>query len=72
MDAGLTLRSGYFGERFDFLALADLLKDTFEIDIAVLDRFGGPDSSAMPFGLFDEDGRCQAGSQLSPPLVRRI
>lgn len=67
---GLALRSGYFGERRDFLALADLLEDTFDIDIALLDRFGGPDRSAMPFGVFDKDGRCVANFSAFPmPLM---
>lgn len=66
----LALRSGYFGDRRDFLALAGLLQDTFGIDIALLDRFGGPDLSAMPFGMFDNDGRCVANfSAFSMPLV---
>lgn len=70
ISSGLTLRSGYFGDRASFLALAGLLKDTFEIDIALLDRFGGPDMSAMPFGLFDDTGRCVANfSAFSMPLV---
>jgi GNAT superfamily N-acetyltransferase len=70
MDGGLTFRSGYFGDRALFLALAGLLKDIFEIDIALLDRFGGPDLSAMPFGMFDDHGRCVANfSAFSMPLV---
>ena len=70
MSAGLTFRSGYFDDRASFLALAGLLKDTFDIDIALLDRFGGPDPSSMPFGMFDNDGRCVANfSAFSMPLV---
>jgi predicted N-acetyltransferase YhbS len=68
--AGLTFRSNYFGDRQAFLALAGLLDDTFGIDITVLDRFGGPDPSSMPFGLFDDAGRCIANfSAFSMPLV---
>jgi GNAT superfamily N-acetyltransferase len=67
---GLTLRSGYFADRAAFLALSDLLEDTFDIDISLLDRFGGPDLTAMPFGWFDADGRCVANfSAFSMPLV---
>ena len=70
MGGGLTFQSGYFGDRRDFLALAGLLEDTFGIDIALLDRFGGPDLSAMPFGMFDDGGRCVANfSAFSMPLV---
>lgn len=70
MAAGLELRSGYFSDRPSFLALADLLRDIFEIDITSLDRFGGPDLTAMPFGYFDADGRCVANfSAFSMPLT---
>lgn len=64
------LRTGYFGDRASFLALADLLEDTFDIDIGLLDRFGGPDPTAMPFGYFDDSGRCVANfSAFSMPVV---
>jgi len=67
---GLELRCGYFADRPSFLALAGLLKDTFDIDIALLDRFGGPDLTAKPFGYFDVTGRCVASfSAFSMPLV---
>jgi GNAT superfamily N-acetyltransferase len=67
---GLRLRSGYFGDRPAFLALADLLEDTFDIDIRLVDRFGGPDPTSMPFGYFDMTGRCVANfSAVSMPLV---
>jgi predicted N-acetyltransferase YhbS len=70
MSARLAFRSGYLDDRESFLALTGLLKDTFDIDIALLDRFGGPDPSSMPFGLFDDDGRCVANfSAFSMPLV---
>lgn len=66
----LVLRTGYFGDRVAFLALADLLSDTFDIDISLLDRFGGPDLTAMPFGWFDPDGRCVANfSAFSMPVM---
>jgi predicted N-acetyltransferase YhbS len=64
------LRAGYFDDRSAFLALADLLRDIFDIDISLLDRFGGPDLTAMPFGWFDPEGRCVANfSAFSMPLV---
>lgn len=67
---GLELRAGYFADRPSFLALAGLLQDIFDIDIGLLDRFGGPDPTAMPFGYFDADGRCVANfSAFSMPLV---
>jgi predicted N-acetyltransferase YhbS len=70
MADGLELRTGYFADRPSFLALADLLQDIFDIDIALLDRFGGPDLTAMPFGYFDAAGRCVANfSAFSMPLV---
>jgi GNAT superfamily N-acetyltransferase len=66
----LELRSGYFADRPSFLALAGLLQDIFDIDIGLLDRFGGPDLTAMPFGYFDAAGRCVANfSAFSMPLV---
>jgi GNAT superfamily N-acetyltransferase len=66
----LEFRSGYFADRASFLALAGLLQDTFEIDIGLLVRFGGPDLTAMPSGYFDADGRCVANfSAFSMPLV---
>ena len=67
---GLQLRTGYFADRPSFLALAGLLRDIFDIDIGLLDRFGGPDLTAMPFGYFDADGRCVANfSAFAMPLV---
>jgi GNAT superfamily N-acetyltransferase len=57
---GLELRIGYLDHRPSFLALADLLDETFGIDIRDLDRFGGPDPSAVAFGYFDREGRCVA------------
>jgi GNAT superfamily N-acetyltransferase len=70
MASGLELRTGYFADRPSFLALADLLQDIFAIDIALLDGFGGPDLTAMPFGYFDADGICVANfSAFSMPLI---
>lgn len=67
---GLELRTGYFGDRASFLALRDLLQDTFDIDIGEVDRFGGQDPTAMPFGYFDAGGRCVANfSAFSMPLI---
>jgi predicted N-acetyltransferase YhbS len=70
MPANLELRTGYFADRSSFLALADLLRDIFDIDIALLDGFGGPDLTAMPFGYFDAEGVCVANfSAFSMPLI---
>ena len=70
MIEGLELRTGYFDHRESFLALAGLLQDIFDIDIALLDGFGGPDLTAMPSGYFDAEGRCVANfSGFSMPLV---
>ncbi len=68
--AGLTLRTGYIADADAFSSLADLLQDTFDIDIRLLDRFAGPDPTSMPFGYFDAHGRCVANfSAVSMPLV---
>jgi predicted N-acetyltransferase YhbS len=70
MAGQLEFRSGYFEDRAAFRALADLLFDTFEIDIGQLDRLGGPDPTSMPFGYFDKAGRCVANfSAFSMPLI---
>lgn len=70
MRTDLELRAGYFGDRRSFLALSDLLSDTFDIDISQLDRFGGPDLASMPFGYFDRAGRCVANlSAFAMPLT---
>lgn len=67
---GLKLRIGYFDDRRSFRALADLLRDIFDIDIGLLDGFGGPDPTSMPFGYFDAAGRCVANfSAVSMPLI---
>lgn len=66
----LGLRTGYFADRSSFLALVDLLREIFGIDIGLLDRFGGPDPDAMPFGYFDAEGRCVANFSAFPmPLL---
>lgn len=70
MPERLRLRQGYFGDPRAFQALAALLKDVFDIDIGLQSRFGGPDPSSMPFGYFDEAGRCVANfSAFSMPIV---
>lgn len=70
MTEGLELRTDYFGDRQSFLALVDLLRDTFDIDIGIVHRFGGQDPTSMPFGYFDADGRCVANfSGFSMPVV---
>jgi predicted N-acetyltransferase YhbS len=66
----LELKTGYFNDPTAFAALADLLRDTFDIDIGLVDKFGGPDPTSMPFGYFDADGRCVANfSAFAMPLV---
>jgi GNAT superfamily N-acetyltransferase len=70
MNQDLEFRQGYFGDPTALQALADLLQDTFEIDIMQQERFGGPDPISMPFGYFDRSGRCIANlSTFSMPLV---
>ena len=67
---GLFFRSDYFGDAAAFAALAGLIEDVFGIDIAVMDRLGGPDPTSMPFAWFDEAGACIANiSAFSLPLV---
>lgn len=66
----LELRIGYFDDAEAFGALGDLLQETFGIDIGIIDRFGGPDPTSMPFGYFDRAGRCVANfSAFSMPLI---
>jgi GNAT superfamily N-acetyltransferase len=67
---GLTFRQDYFGDPAAWAALVTLLEDTFGIDISILDRFGGPDPTSMPFGYFDENGVCAANfSGFSMPML---
>ncbi|MCV9962339.1 GNAT family N-acetyltransferase [Pararhizobium sp. BT-229] len=67
---GLTFRQNYFGNPADWSALVALLQDTFGIDVALQDRFGGPDPTSMPFGYFDENGVCAANfSAFSMPMM---
>lgn len=67
---GLVFRSDYFGDTAAWRALADLLEDTFGIDITALDRLGGPDPTSVPFAWFDATGTCIANiSAFSLPLV---
>ena len=66
----LELRSDYFGDPASFRALVDLLRDTFDIDVGEVERFGGQEQGSMPFGYFDAEGRCVANfSAFSMPLV---
>ncbi|MFC3071683.1 GNAT family N-acetyltransferase [Shinella pollutisoli] len=63
-------RSGFLPDRAARLALADLLHETFGIDIRLLDRLGGPDPTAVPLAYFDAAGRCIANlTAFSLPLV---
>jgi len=67
---GLTLRQDYFDDPSAWKGLVDLLQDTFSIDIGIQDQFGGPDRSSMPFGYFDQEGRCVANfSAFSMPMM---
>ncbi len=69
-DHELTLRQDYFDDPAAWNALIHLLQDTFSIDVGVLDHFGGPDATSMPFGYFDHEGRCVANfSAFSMPMV---
>ncbi|SCB32133.1 GNAT family N-acetyltransferase [Rhizobium hainanense] len=66
----LTLRQDYFGDPTTWMGLVDLLQDTFSIDISLQAQFGGPDPTSMPFGYFDDDGRCVANfSAFSMPMI---
>jgi predicted N-acetyltransferase YhbS len=68
--AGLTFRSNYFGDAPAFRALGALLEDTFDIDISLLDKLGGPDPTSTAFAWFDGDGACIANiTAFSLPLV---
>lgn len=70
MSERLTFRQNYFADPTAFQALADLLREVFGIDIGLQNRFDGPDPSSMPFGYFDDTGRCIANfSAFSMPLV---
>jgi predicted N-acetyltransferase YhbS len=68
--AGLVLRQDYFSDPAAFAALSDLLQDTFGIDISRQNALGGPDPTSMPFGYFDDAGRCVANfSAFTMPLM---
>jgi GNAT superfamily N-acetyltransferase len=63
-------RQDYFGDTAAWSALVALLRHTFDIDVGILDRFGGPDPTSMPFGYFDADGTCIANfSAFSMPVM---
>ncbi|HBF31929.1 GNAT family N-acetyltransferase [Rhizobium sp.] len=67
---GLTFRQNYFDDPAGLRGLTDLLQDIFGIDIGLLQQFGGLDPSSMPFGYFDDAGRCVANfSAFSMPLI---
>jgi GNAT superfamily N-acetyltransferase len=68
--SGLALRQDYFADLVGWKALADLLQDTFHIDISVLDNLGGMEPSSMPFAWFDALGVCAANfSAFSMPMM---
>jgi GNAT superfamily N-acetyltransferase len=58
--SGLTFRQNYFADLVGWKALADLLQDTFHINIRALDNLGGMEPSSMPFAWFDAAGVCAA------------
>ncbi|WP_438750680.1 GNAT family N-acetyltransferase [Pararhizobium sp. O133] len=73
MTAGLAhpaFRQDYFGDPAAWSALVALLQDTFDINVGIQHRFGGPDPTSMPFGNFDADGTCVANfSAFSMPVM---
>ncbi|AOF92025.1 GNAT family N-acetyltransferase [Sinorhizobium sp. RAC02] len=67
---GLTFRTDYLDDAAAWQAVADLLDDTFGIDVTALDRFGGPDPTCTAFAWFDDAGACVANlSAFALPLV---
>ncbi len=69
-EPGLTFRQDYFGDPCAWKALAELLQDTFSIDVDMQASFGGPDPTSMPFGYFDSEGRCVANfTAFSMPMM---
>ncbi|WP_174802071.1 GNAT family N-acetyltransferase [Martelella limonii] len=70
MAEGLSFRQDYLVDPAAFEALAALLQDTFGIDIRPALTLAGMDRTTVPFGYFDEDGRCVANfSMFSMPLM---
>lgn len=68
--SGLIFRSNYFGDAAAWQAVADLLEETFGIDVTGLDRLGGPDPTCTAFAWFDDAGACIANiSAFALPLV---
>jgi GNAT superfamily N-acetyltransferase len=67
---GFAFRQNYFADPAGWKGLADLLQDTFHIDIRVLDKLGGMEPSSMPFAWFDAQGVCAANfSAFSMPMM---
>ncbi len=67
---GLTFRKNYFDDPASLQGLSKLLQDIFGIDIGILQQLGGFDPSSMPFGYFDDTGRCVANfSAFSMPII---
>ena len=67
---GLSYRQNYFADPAGWHPLADLLQDTFGIDIKALDNLGGMEPSSMPFAWFDANGVCAANfSAFSMPMM---
>lgn len=68
--SGLVHRKDFIGDPAAWAALKDLLEDVFGIDLAPLDRLGGPDPSSLPLAYFDPAGRCIANfTAFSMPLM---
>jgi predicted N-acetyltransferase YhbS len=66
----LTLRQDFLADPVAWSAVADILQDIFDIDIAILDDLGGPDPGSMPFAWFDGSGQCVANLTAFPmPLM---
>ncbi|MBN9055863.1 MAG: GNAT family N-acetyltransferase [Rhizobiales bacterium] len=67
---GLSFRSGPLADPVTWRAVTGLLEDVFEIDVTVLDQFGGPDPTGVSFAWFDAAGTCIANiSAFDLPLV---
>ncbi len=66
----LILRQDYFGDPRPGRLLWTCFRIPFPSTSAFRINFGGPDPTSMPFGYFDETGRCVANfSAFSMPLV---
>ena len=62
----LRYRENYFAEPALRAAFADLLAETFGIDLGPFDSLYGSDHATMPFSYFDETHRCVANLSAFP------